>query len=124
MKKLFILISIIFLAGCATPYVFNVEKANEYLMSHKERPAHIKEAISVGKLARGMNEEEVNICWGKPDSIEKRAMPDHEVTIWRYLINKTVGHTFRGSITRKKIAKEVRFRNGTVITWREFNSPS
>ncbi len=79
MKKIFILLSIMFLTSCATQDAFNVEKANTYLMSHKERPSHIKEALSAGRLAQGMNEEEVKICWGKPDRIEKRSMPNHEI---------------------------------------------
>ena len=124
MKKLLLLFSVMFLGSCASQHTFNVEKANTYLMSHKERPAGIQEAMSVGKLAQGMNEEEVKICWGKPDRIEKRAMPNHEITIWRYFANQTVGYTRRGSITRKKISKEVTFRDGTVITWREINPSS
>lgn len=124
MKKLLLLISVMFLASCATQHVFNAEKANTYLMSHRQRPAHIQEALSVGKLAQGMNEEEVEICWGKPDRIEKRSLPDHEITIWRYLENREVGHTFRRSIMKKMLSKEVKFRDGAVITWREINSPS
>ena len=74
MKKIFILFSIMFLAGCATQHVFDAEKANSYLLSHKERPARIQEALAAGNLARGMNEEEVTICWGKPERIEKRSL--------------------------------------------------
>ena len=125
MKKLLLLISVMFLASCATQDVFNTEKANTYLMSHKERPEHIKEALSVGKLAEGMNEEEVEICWGKPDRIEKRSMPTHEIIIWRYLDNRAIGHSNRGrQLVRKKISKEVTFRDGRVNSWREIDYSS
>ncbi len=124
MKKLLVLISVMFLASCATQHVFNAEEANTYLLSHKERPIYIQEALSVGKLAQGMNEEEAEICWGKPDRIEKRSMPQHEVEIWHYFEDRIVGHTYRRSIKRKVLSKEVKFRNGTVISWREINAPS
>jgi hypothetical protein len=124
MKKTLVLISIMFLASCATQYVFDVQKANTYLMSHKTRPGHIQEALSVGKLAQGMNEEEVKICWGNPDRIEKRSLPGHGVTIWRYLENRVVAHNFRRSITKKMLSKEVTFRNGSVINWREIDFAS
>ena len=85
MKKIIILISIIFLASCAHKY--NVEKANTYLMSHKDRPAHIKEALLAGNVVQGMNEEEVHICVGKPDIITTtQSFPSNEeVTFWGYL---------------------------------------
>ena len=125
MKKILLLISVIFLSSCATQHVFDAEKANTYLMSHRERPLHIQEALSVGKLAKGMNEKEVKICWGKPDRIEKRSMPAHEIVIWRYLENRAIGHSNRGRpLIRKKISKEVTFRDGTVNSWREIDYSS
>lgn len=125
MKKLLLLVSVMLLASCATQHVFDVEKANIYLMSHKDRPAHIKKALSVGKLAKGMNEEEVKICWSKPDRIEKRSMPTHEIIIWRYLDNRAIGHSDRGrQLVRKKISKEVTFRDGRVNSWREIDYSS
>ena len=84
MKRILILISIIFLAGCASK--FDVEKANTYLLTHPDRPAEIKEAISVGKVVQGMNEEEVTICMGKPDTISttQRYPLNYTTTIWGY----------------------------------------
>ena len=125
MKKILILISIIYLTGCATQHVFNMDKANTYLFSHKGRPAHIKEALSVGKLAQGMNEEEVKICWGKPDSIEKISMPNHEVIVWKYFGNQRLGYTTRGkTITKKVMSKGVTFNDGHVTTWKEIDYSS
>jgi hypothetical protein len=124
MNKLLLFICVIFLTSCATQDVFDAEKADTYLMSHSERPVYIKEALSVGKLAKGMNEEEVDICWGKPGRIEERSMPDHESIIWRYFENLIVGRGPKNSMIKKRLSKEVEFRNGRVIAWREFNSPS
>ena len=129
MKKSWLLISVLILASCATQHVFNTEQAKSYLMSHKDRPVHIQEALSVGKLARGMNEEEVQICWGKPHRIETKSFPRHEFKFWRYLEEVTIGHTYgprlnKGSIDRKVLSKEVRFMDGFVDTWREINTSS
>ena len=129
MKKLWLFISVVILASCATQHVFNAEQANSYLMSHKDIPVHIQEALSVGKLARGMNEEEVEICWGKPKRVETRSLPKHEFKFWRYIEEVTIGHTYgprlnRGSIERKVLSKEVKFMDGFVDTWREINTSS
>ena len=124
MKKLLLLVSVMFLASCATQHVFDPEKANTYLMSHRNRPGHIQEALSIGKLAKGMNEEEVEICCGKPERVEKRSIPDHEVIIWRYFEDRTIGSTRRRIIKRNVLSKEITFRKGAVISWREFDTPS
>lgn len=125
MKKLLLIISFMFLASCVTQHVFNAEEANTYLMSHKERPVGIQEALSVGKLTRGMNEEEVKICWGKPDSIEKSSMPDHEIAMWKYFGHQRYGYTNKGkSISKKVMSKGVTFRDGIVITWKEIDYSS
>ena len=121
MKKILLLISVMFLASCATQHVFNAEKANTYLLSHTDRPVHIQEALYDGKVAEGMNEEEVKICWGKPDVIVKRAVPDHEIIIWRYFEDLVVGYGPKRSMIRKKLSKEVTFRDGTVINCSEIN---
>ena len=103
MKRILILISIMFLAGCVTTK-FNVERANTYLLSHPDRPAQIKEAISVGEVVQGMNEEEVIICMGKPDSVSiTQSYPlNNKVTKWGYL----------GGVPSKRVF--ILFRNGTV----------
>lgn len=94
MKRVLILISIMFLAGCVSR--FNVEKANTYVLSHPDRPANIKEAISVGQVVQGMNEEEVTICMGKPDIITTtQSYPLNEkTTAWRYLNRSQLKTTF------------------------------
>jgi len=124
MKKLLLFVSVIILASCATQHVFNAGKANTYLIAHKDRPAPIQEALSVGKLARGMNEEEVKICWGKPERIETRSMPNREIKFWRYFEDRAAGYSYRRQIKRKMLAKEVQFIDGVVFTWREIDSSS
>ena len=124
MKKSFFLIFIIFLAGCATQHVFDEKKANAYLLSHIDRPALIQEALSAGKLAQGMNEEEVTICWGKPDKIINKSMSNKVVTIWRYPEYQVVGNSPRRSILKKTLSKQVTFKDGAVISWMEMNPPS
>lgn len=125
MKKIIILIALMFLASCVTQHAFNVEETNTYLMSHKERPVDIQEALSAGKLAQGMNEEEVKICWGKPDSIEKRSIPNHEIIVWKYFGDQRMGYTTRGKIITKKVmSKGVTFRDGYVVTWKEIDYSS
>ena len=104
MKRIFILIAIMFLASCASK--FNVEKANTYLLSHPDRPADIKEALSVGKVVPGMNEEEVTICMGKPDTItttQSYLSNQIVMTNWGYLNgmpSKRVFILFRDGIVR------------------------
>ena len=85
MKRILILISIMFLAGCVS--TFNAEKANTYLLSHPDRPAQIKEAVSIGKVVPGMNEEEVTICMGKPTTITTtQNYPSNNITtVWSFL---------------------------------------
>ena len=129
MKKSWLFIFVVILASCATQHVFKAEKAKSYLMSHKDRPVHIQEALSVGKLARGMNEEEVEICWGKPHRIETKSFPRHEFKFWRYFEEVEIGHTYgprlnRGSIERKVLSREVKFIDGFVDTWRDLNASS
>jgi hypothetical protein len=94
MKKIIILISIMFFAGCVSK--FNVEKANTYVMSHPDRPDHIKKAISVGEVVQGMNEEEVTICMGKPDTITTtQSYPLNTITTgWFYFNNSQLKRTF------------------------------
>ncbi|MBN2418344.1 MAG: hypothetical protein JXL81_03085, partial [Deltaproteobacteria bacterium] len=102
MKRLLILISILFMAGCVSR--FNVEKANTYLSSHPDRPADIKEAISIGKVVTGMNEEEVSICMGKPGTISTtQAYPSNtKTTVWGY---------FNGGPSKRVF---ILFKDGTV----------
>jgi hypothetical protein len=109
MKRILILISIMFLAGCFS--TFNVEKANTYLLSHPDRPDHVKEAISVGTVVQGMTEEEVTICMGKPDTITTRQSYSNNMktTIWCY---------FDGAPTKRVC---ICFINGAVGEVNEFN---
>ena len=103
MKKILILISIMFLAGCVS--TFNVEKANTYLQSHPDRPDHIKKAISVGEVVQGMNEEEVTIYMGKPDVItnSQNYQFNTNSTTWAYFNRAKLKRTF------------ILFKNGAVI---------
>ena len=102
MKRILILFSIMLLAGCVSG--FDVKKANTYLLSHPDRPDHIKEAVSIGEVVMGMNEEEVTICMGKPDII---------TTTQSYPLNKTSNvwtYLNPAKFTRKFIV----FRDGVV----------
>ncbi len=48
-----------------------------------------------------------------------------QVRIWFYPEYRQVGYGLRGrSIMRKTLSKEVTFRDGKVIRWREINPPS
>ncbi len=108
MKRVLVLIFILFLAGCVSK--FNVEKANTYLLSHPNRPDHIQEAISVGTVVQGMNEEEVAICMGKPDTITTRQsnLSNMKSIIWCY---------FDGAPTKRVC---ICFINGAVGEVNEF----
>ena len=81
-----------FLSGCVSGV--NVEKANTYLLSHPDRPAQIKEAISVGKVVQGMNEEEVTICMGKPNVITTSQSYTLNTTTWAYFNRAKLKRTF------------------------------
>ena len=102
MKKILILISFMFLAGCVS--TFNVENANTYLLSHPDRPDEIKEAISIGQVVQGMNEEEVTLCMGEPDVITtSESYPLNMIsTTWIYFNRAKLKRTF------------IYFKNGAV----------
>ena len=95
MKRILFLIFIMFLAGCVSTK-FSTEKANTYLLSHPDRPAQIKEAISVGEVVQGMNEEEVTLCMGKPDVITtSQSYPLNTTsTTWAYFNRAKLKRTF------------------------------
>ena len=114
MKKILILISIMFLTGCV--YTFNVEKANTYLLSHPDRPAQIKEAISVGEVFQGMNEEEVTLCMGKPDVVTtSQSYPlNTTMTTWAYLNRAKLKRTFIIFKDGAVVAINVSTQKGTV----------
>ena len=115
MKRMPILISIIFLAGCVS--TFNVEKANTYLLSHPDRPADIKEAISVGEIVQGMNEEEVTVCMGKPDVITtSQSYPlNTTTTTWAYFNRAKLKRTFILFKDGAVVAINVSTQNGMMV---------
>jgi hypothetical protein len=126
MKNLLLFLAMVLFLNCATQYTFDPGKADMYLRTHQDRPVQIQKALSTGKLANGMNEEEVIICWGKPQRIETRSLMNREIKFWRYFETRTVGQAIGWScdrfIKKKVLSKEVRFTNGVVGFWREFSS--
>jgi hypothetical protein len=119
MKKFMLLAAVLLLTGCATQkFTFNSGEAAAYLATHRDRPAAINSAISTGNLAQGMNEEEVQICWGKPDSVMTQYLPNQEITTWSYTEPRIIASSFRRSLWSYEVAKQAIFTNGVLREWR------
>ena len=110
-------------AGCATPkFTFNASRANTYLASHQDRPEHVRTALAVGRLAKDMNEEEVEMCWGKPDKVITQDVSGRQRTAWAYFEQQVVAYSGPRSVWSNVLVKEVQFTGGLVSAWRETSS--
>ena len=121
MKKLMSLAGVLLLVSCATQQVvFDPNKVSAYLAVHRDRPAPITSALSSGKLCKGMNEKEVQLCWGKPDKINKVDASGEPIVAWVYLKQTA---TFTSTPWGQKwtrtgvVTKQVLFSNGVVVAW-------
>ena len=119
MKKFMLLAALLLLTGCATQkYTFDPGQATAYLSTHQNRPASINRALSTGNLAEVMNEQEVQICWGKPDSVMTQYLPNQEITTWSYTEPRIIASSFRRTFWSYEIAKQAIFTNGVLREWR------
>ncbi len=119
MIKFLLVATLLLLAGCATQkYTFNPGDATAYLSAHRDRPSYIANALSEGKLAQGMNEAEVQICWGKPDSIMTQYQPNQRITTWSYVEPRLIASSFRWSYWGYEISRQAVFVNGVLSEWR------
>ena len=113
--------ALLLLAGCTTEDVgFSANVAATYLAAHQDRPAPIKDALSVGKLAEGMKEEEVRICWGDADSVKEENNAGLHITYWAYVEPQAVAHAGRmGGGMQDALVKDAKFTNGVLRAWRD-----
>ena len=123
MRKLMLLTGVLLLVSCATQkVVFDANNAAAYLAVHQDRPAPIRSALSSGKLCKGMNEEEVRLCWGKPDKVENVDASGQPIVAWVYLKQTA---TFASTPSSHKwtrtsaVIKQVLFSNGVVVAWKD-----
>ena len=120
MRILISLASLLLLASCATKkFVFDSNKAAAYVAAHQDRPDHIKTALSNGKIAEGMREEEVQLCWGKADKVMTGDTSGVQTTSWGYFESQVVAYSIPRSVWADVLVKEVQFTNGVVRAWRQ-----
>ena len=118
-----LLSSALFLMGCAThKFAFDANKAAAYLAVHQDRPVEIKRALSIGRPARGMTEEEVLLCWGKATKILDEDISGRERTSWRYYEPQAIAYSGMRAVWADVLTKDVTFTNGIVVQWRELQT--
>ena len=124
MRKLMPIAAALLLVSCAAQKdAFDSNKAAAYLAAHQDRPDQIKTGLSSGKLAEGMKEEEVRLCWGKPNKVVTGGVSGVQTTSWGYYENQEVAHSVGMSVRANVLVKEVQFTNGVVRAWREISLP-
>ena len=113
--------ALLLLMGCASEnFSFNAKTASAYLAAHQDRPDPIKNALSSGKVSRGMKEEEVLLCWGDADKVVTETHAGVQITAWRYYEMQTVQNARRrGSVLAEVLVKEVDFTNAVVSAWKD-----
>jgi hypothetical protein len=82
---LILLVSVGALIGCsATTSDRQHVRRLDFVNSHPELPADLKQAVLDGKVASGMTREIVVASWGNPTRIEEVRTPDGERESWYY----------------------------------------
>ena len=119
MRTLLLVVAALVLAGCATErYTFDPGAASAYLAAHRDRPANVANALASGNLAQGMTEEEVRICWGKPDTVMTQYQASQQITTWSYTEPRIIASSFRRSLWSYQVARQAIFINGALREWR------
>ena len=83
------------MAGCATP----PERIARYIAKHPERPADICAALQQQSVTTGMTAEEVRLCLGGPNRIDRigGAGDIPPIETWRYLRDSSTDGSLKGS---------------------------
>jgi len=81
--------------GCATPS----ERIARYIAKHPERPAAICAALQDQSVTAGMNAEEVRLCLGGPNRIDRTGGSGDTLPIetWHYLRDSSTDSALKGS---------------------------
>jgi len=82
-------------AGCATPS----ERIARYIAKHPERPAAISAALQEQSVTAGMNAEEVRLCLGGPNRIDRTGgtADTPPIETWHYLRDSSTDSALKGS---------------------------
>jgi hypothetical protein len=126
----FVLLSIVFLAGCATPSTIG-SREQERVAAYASFSPEIKKLVNQGGISAGMTTDAVYIAWGPPAQVLQSGNQNGAVTTWLYQGGYLQGTRYwvGGRSPRYDyepvtyVSAEVVFANGVVQSWRTLPQP-
>lgn len=81
-----IIVALLFIcAGClSSKFEYDHNDVVKYLKKNPTVADNIQKALHEGRLEAGMNMQEVELCWGSPNSIKVTEPPEPVKTVWTY----------------------------------------
>lgn len=110
MKSL--LLTLVVLSGCATDQALRAGRT-QYLQTHPELAATVKDNIAAGRVVIGMTKEQAQASWGEPFEVNTTHVPGANDEQWVY--REKFIYDDAGTLHPKRCY--LYFRNGVMTSW-------